>query len=136
MLDYTTITKAMDRLDIPYQVDNQSEVCKGITIKEVMGPRRFLVITTVDRDVQPGTIRDQILTPTLMLTPEEVISPFDLIDDNVGNMEVILDLVLLNKQNLLFKADNETTIKISYEGLQKLININGNTTRFVRLEFK
>lgn len=129
----------IDRLHI----SDNGLVCKNLFLRDEKGRRHFLLILNGHKEVDLKEIRKCIgstrlsfgsaerLDRCLKLTQGSV-SPFGVINDTEGLVEVVIDSELKGKDKIGFHPnENTATVWVDFEGLIKFINANGNDVIFV-----
>lgn len=117
--------------------------CKNLFLKDSKGRRHFLVVVPDEKKVDikklgkkleissVGFASPERLLKYLNLTPGSV-SPFGLINDKDGVVEVLVDRCLLSVEQVTFHPNiNTATVVISSEDFKKYLSSLKNKTSFL-----
>lgn len=152
----------LDELGITYEVDEHpaaftiEEVdrlgifdkgtgCKNLFLRDGSGKRHFLLVAPEHKEVDLKSVREQIgssrlsfgsaerLERCLKLTQGSV-SPFGILNDSEGNVELIFDRDLIGDEKVGFHPNiNTATVWLKFEDLLKVIEDNGNNVMYVNI---
>ncbi|MGE5328351.1 MAG: prolyl-tRNA synthetase associated domain-containing protein [Deltaproteobacteria bacterium] len=121
------------------------EVCKNLFLRDAKGERHFLIVLDKDKNVDLKTIQGKLACTRLGFASEErlykylnlnkgEVTPLAVINDLDHVVEVVIDNDLKGKNKLGFHPnENTATVIISYDGLVKYIEQNGNTIHMITL---
>jgi Ala-tRNA(Pro) deacylase len=123
--------------------DLPGKAVKNLFLRNKKGNRHYLVIVGVDKRVDLQQLVKIIdddrlsfgsaerLMEKLGLTPGSV-SPFGLLHDRSGDVQVIIDEELRDADRLLFHPNiNTASVTISFADLQKFLETRPNSVRFI-----
>lgn len=122
---------------------DKCEVCKNLFICDDKGKRHYLFIAPGRKEISLKSLAERIGEKKIRFCSENrlmkylgvqagFVSPLALINDEDGEVTVILDADLRNYENLGFHPnDNSATCIISYFGLIKFLESRSNEIRIV-----
>ena len=128
-----------------YWRDIPATPVKNLFLRNKKGNRHYLVIVGVDKRVDLQALRRIIgddrfsfgsaerLMDKLGLTPGSV-SPFGLLHDRSGDVQVIIDADLRRAERLIFHPNiNTASVTISFADLERFLASRGNPVRYVEV---
>lgn len=128
-----------------YWRDIPATPVKNLFLRNKKGDRHYLVVVGVDKRVDLQQLRRVIgddrfsfgsadrLMAKMGLTPGSV-SPFGLLHEASGDVEVIIDADLRGASKLILHPNiNTASVTISFDDLERFLATRRNRVRFVRL---
>ena len=152
-LDYLGIKYEITEHDPVYTIDDMDklditglgDVCKNLFLRDDKGRRHFLVVLDKGKSADIKSIQQQIDCTRLSFASDErldkylklkrgEVSPFGIINDEEKKVEVVLDKDIVGRERLGFHPNvNTATVWISFDGLRKVIEANGNAIKYVTI---
>jgi Ala-tRNA(Pro) deacylase len=120
------------------KLDEKGDIAKNLFLRDDKGKNHFLVVVGKDKKVDLKTLREQLGTSKLGFASEErldkylgltkgAVTPFGVINDKDCAVVVVIDKDMINSKKIgVHPNDNTATIFLSFEGLKKVIENNGN----------
>lgn len=118
---------------------------KNLFLRNKKGDRHYLVILDVDKQADLRQLVKVIgddrlsfgsperLMERLGLTPGSV-SPFGLMNDASGSVQVIIDADLRNAERLIFHPNiNTSSLTLSFPDLERFLATRRNVVRYIRV---
>lgn len=131
----------MDNLEIT----GLGDVCKNLFLRDDKGRRHFLVVLDKGKSADIKSIQQQIESTRLSFASDErldkylklkrgEVSPLGIINDTEKKVEVVLDKDIVGRERLGFHPNvNTATVWISFDGLRRVIEANGNSIKYVTI---
>jgi Ala-tRNA(Pro) deacylase len=127
------------------QITSLGDVCKNLFLRDDKGRRHFLVVLDKGKSADIKSIQQQLECTRLSFASDErldkylqlkrgEVSPLGIINDKEKKVEVVLDKDIVGKERLGFHPNvNTATVWISFDGLRKVIEANGNSIKYVKI---
>lgn len=124
---------------------SQGTVCKNLFVRDNKGRQHFLVVAREDRPIDLKVLAQQLDSTKLSFASAErlekylgvttgAVSPLGILNDKEHAVIVVLDASLRGEPRLgAHPNDNTATVWLSFEGLQKWIEAQGNELRIAAL---
>ena len=121
------------------------EICKNLFLRDYKGKRHMLVVLKGSKHADLRLIQSEVESSKLSFASDErlekhldvkkgSVSPFGLINDTQGAVEVYLDEDLQNAPRLGFHPnDNTATVFLPFADVLRYIESTGHTVRFIRV---
>lgn len=126
-------------------IENTDYIVKNLFLRDGKGKKHYLVVADKNQRVDLKTLQEKIDSTKLSFASEErllkylklskgAVSPFGVLNDEDGHVEVILDKNLVGRSHIgVHPNDNSATVVLSYEDLEKIIKASGNEIRVINL---
>lgn len=121
------------------------EICKNLFLRDYKGKRHMLVVLKGSKHADLRLIQAEVESSKLSFASDErlekyldvkkgSVSPFGLINDTGGAVEVYFDEDLQNAPRLGFHPnDNTATVFLSFADVQRYIESTGHAIRFIQV---
>lgn len=121
------------------------EICKNLFLRDYKGKRHMLVVLKGSKHADLRLIQSEVESSKLSFASDErlekhldvkkgSVSPFGLINDTQGAVEVYFDEDLQNAPRLGFHPnDNTATVFLPFADVRRYIESTGHTIRFIRV---
>lgn len=156
------VYETLKELEIPYEVFRHPAVftveeanehcqgipgmgCKNLFLKDNKGKRHFLVVVPDEKSVDIKRLGAKLEVSNLgFASPERLmkylglipgsVSPFGLINDTEGAVEVLVDRVLLDAESVNFHPNvNTATIVVTVEDFKKFLAKKSKKHQFIAI---
>ena len=122
-----------------------AEICKNLFLRDQKGKRHFLVVLCSEKQANIGAIQEQAAATRLSFASSERlekhlklepghVSPMGLINDIAGNVEVLFDKDLKNKELLAVHPNtNEASILINFKDLENFVKETKHEIKYINI---
>ena len=122
-----------------------AEICKNLFLRDQKGKRHFLVVLCSEKQANLTAIQEQAFSSKLSFGSAERlekhlkleaghVSPMGLINDEAGNVEVLFDKDLKNKELLAVHPNtNEASILLSFNDLEKFVKATNHDIEYIKI---
>ena len=122
-----------------------AEICKNLFLRDQKGKRHFLVVLCSEKQANLNAIQEQAAATRLSFASSERlekhlkleaghVSPMGLINDEAGNVEVLFDKDLKNRELLAVHPNtNEASILINFNDLEKFVKETKHEIKYIKI---
>ena len=127
------------------ELHKMGDICKNLFVRDAKGKRHFLIVAHEDTKVNLGELGEKLNAGKLSFGSAQrlekylgveagAVSPFGIVNDTNQAVTIILDSSLKGKSRLgVHPNDNTATVWISFDGLVKFIDAQGNDLQIISL---
>ncbi len=158
------VLRKLEEMDIPYELieheaaytvedmdrigfDEKVTICKNLFVRDQKKkPTHWLVVLHKDKRANLDSLAGQLGTKHLSFASAErlqrclglaqgEVTPLGVLNDGNHSVIVVFDRDLIGKEHLgVHPNDNTATVIVSFEGIKRFIEDNGNTLLYVTVE--
>lgn len=134
-----------DMNNLDQNIFKGAEICKNLFLRDQKGKRHFLVVLCNEKQANLNAIQEQAVSTRLSFASSERlekhlkleaghVSPMGLINDEAGNVEVLFDKDLKNKELLSVHPNtNEASILLKNKDLEKFVKETKHEIKYINI---
>jgi len=142
---HTPVYTIEDMNNLDPNIFKGAEICKNLFLRDQKGKRHFLVVLCSEKQANLNAIQEQAAATRLSFASSERlekhlklesghVSPMGLINDESGNVEVLFDKDLKNKELLAVHPNtNEASILINFNDLEKFVKETKHEIKYINI---
>ena len=145
LAEHAPVYTIEDMNNLDQKIFKGAEICKNLFLRDQKGKRHLLVVLCSEKQANLNAIQEQAAATRLSFASSERlekhlkleaghVSPMGLINDEAGNVEVLFDEDLKNRELLAVHPNtNEASILINFNDLEKFVKETKHEIKYINI---